>query len=152
MSNFSFSHSVFKRLVSQGCQKVSLCGNGLNPNTTNNQLPSDPYKKLSTPKLTCSWGRYHQSFLRTILTCYQTIPTFNDLENDLLLTYLFPKQALVFYVSAAQVFWKHCGKRRNCSELAISPFPTMFSIHLENFLPFSSISKLSSANSFNLEV
>ena len=25
----SFSHSVFKRLVSQGCQKVSLCGNGL---------------------------------------------------------------------------------------------------------------------------
>ena len=28
-SNFSFSHSVFKRLVSQGLQKVSLCGNGL---------------------------------------------------------------------------------------------------------------------------
>ena len=28
-SNFSFSHGVFKRLVSQGCQKVSLCGNGL---------------------------------------------------------------------------------------------------------------------------
>ena len=31
MSSFSFSHSVFKRLVSLGCQKVSLCGNGLNP-------------------------------------------------------------------------------------------------------------------------
>ena len=29
-SNFSFSHSFFKRLVSQGRQKVSLCGNGLN--------------------------------------------------------------------------------------------------------------------------
>ena len=29
MSNFFFSHSVFKRLVSQGRQKVSLCGNGL---------------------------------------------------------------------------------------------------------------------------
>ena len=28
-SNCSFSHSVFKRLVSQGRQKVSLCGNGL---------------------------------------------------------------------------------------------------------------------------
>ena len=26
---FSFSHSVFKRLVSKGCQKVSLCGNKL---------------------------------------------------------------------------------------------------------------------------
>ena len=29
-SNFSFSHSVFKRLVSQERQKVSLYGNGLN--------------------------------------------------------------------------------------------------------------------------
>ena len=29
MSNFSFSHNVFKRLVSQRRQKVSLCGNGL---------------------------------------------------------------------------------------------------------------------------
>ena len=29
MSNFSFSYSVFKRLVSQGHQKVSLCGSGL---------------------------------------------------------------------------------------------------------------------------
>ena len=28
-SNFSLSHSVFNRLVSQRCQKVSLCGNGL---------------------------------------------------------------------------------------------------------------------------
>ena len=28
-SNFSFPHSVFKRLLSQGRQKVSLCGNGL---------------------------------------------------------------------------------------------------------------------------
>ena len=27
-----------------------------------------------------------------------------------------------FYVSTVQVFWKHCGKRRNCSERAISPF------------------------------
>ena len=29
-SNSSFSHCVFKRLVSQGRQKVLLCGNGLN--------------------------------------------------------------------------------------------------------------------------
>ena len=55
-SNFSFSHSVFKRLVSLRHQKVSLCGNGL--------------------------------------TLSQTIAG--------------------FYVSAIQVFWKHCGKRRNC--------------------------------------
>ena len=32
MSNFSFSHSVFKRLVPQGRQNVFLCGNGLNKN------------------------------------------------------------------------------------------------------------------------
>ena len=32
-----------------------------------------------------------------------------------------------FYVSAVQVFWKHCGKRRNCSLRAISPFPAVFS-------------------------
>ena len=35
MSNLSFSHSVFKRLVFQGHQKVSLCGNGLNVNSCN---------------------------------------------------------------------------------------------------------------------
>ena len=29
-NKFSFSHSVFKKLVSQGRQNVSLCGNGLN--------------------------------------------------------------------------------------------------------------------------
>ena len=29
-SNFSFSHSAFKRLVSQGRKKVLLCGNELN--------------------------------------------------------------------------------------------------------------------------
>ena len=27
-SNFSFSQNVFKRLLSQACQKVSLCGTG----------------------------------------------------------------------------------------------------------------------------
>ena len=28
-SSFSFSHNVFKRLLFQTCQKVSMCGNGL---------------------------------------------------------------------------------------------------------------------------
>ena len=53
-----------------------------------------------------------------------------------------------FYLPAVQVSWKHCGKRRNCSQRAISPFPTVFSTRLESFLPFSSNLKLSSANSF----
>ena len=34
---------------------------------------------------------------------------------------------------------------------AISPFPTVFSTRLDNFLPFLSNLKLSSANSFSLE-
>ena len=49
-------------------------------------------------------------------------------------------------MSAVQVFWKYCWKRRNCLWRAISPFPTLFSIHLENFLPFLLNLKLSSAN------
>ena len=62
-----------------------------------------------------------------------------------------PKQAMVFYVSAVQVFLKLCGKRRNCSIRAISPFPAVFSTHMENFLPFSSNLKLLSANSFDTD-
>ena len=37
-------------------------------------------------------------------------------------------------MSEVKVFWKHCGKRRNCSFRAISPFPTVFYTNLENFL------------------
>ena len=60
-----------------------------------------------------------------------------------------------FYVSAVQVFRKHCGKRRNCSLRAISPFPTMFSIPFGElstiFIKIEISSKLSSANSFSFE-
>ena len=56
-----------------------------------------------------------------------------------------------FYVFALQAFWKHCGKRRNCSWRAISSFSTLFSTHLGGLLPFSSNLKLSSANCSNLE-
>ena len=37
------------------------------------------------------------------------------------------------------------------SSQVISPFPRVFSTHLENFLPFSSNLKLSSANFFSFE-
>ena len=39
-SNFSFSNNVFKRLLSQTLQKVSLCGNGLNTQTDQGDYPS----------------------------------------------------------------------------------------------------------------
>ena len=57
----------------------------------------------------------------------------------------------VFYVSAVQIFWKHCGKRRNCSWQAISSFPTVFSFRLKNRLPFLANLKLSSAKPLSLE-
>ena len=56
-----------------------------------------------------------------------------------------------FGVPGKQAYLKHCGKRRNCSLGAISPFPVVFSTRLDNFLPFSSNFELSSANSFSLE-
>ena len=56
-----------------------------------------------------------------------------------------------FYMSAVQDFRKHCGKRRNCSQLAISLFPRVFSTILENLLPFSSNLRMSSAKSSSLE-
>ena len=56
-----------------------------------------------------------------------------------------------FDAPGKQAFWKHCGKRRNCSQRAIFSFPTVFSTRLDNFLPFSSYLELSSAKSFSLE-
>ena len=56
-----------------------------------------------------------------------------------------------FYVSAVQVFRKHHGQRRNCSQWAISPFPSVFSTLVENFLRFSSNLKSSTANPFSFE-
>ena len=38
-----------------------------------------------------------------------------------------------------QAFSKHSGNRRNCLSRAISPFPTVFSTRLDNFLPFFSV-------------
>ena len=39
----------------------------------------------------------------------------------------------LFEASAADGFWKHCDKRRNCSKQAISPFATMFSTFFSNY-------------------
>ena len=40
-----------------------------------------------------------------------------------------------FNRSTTDCFWKHCRKRRNCSLLAISSFPTMFSTQSDNCIP-----------------
>ena len=49
-------------------------------------------------------------------------PGFNDEMITLTLSQVIPG----FYMSAVQVFWKHCGKRRNCSKRAISLFLSVF--------------------------
>ena len=58
----------------------------------------------------------------------------------------FPKQALDFTCLQYKSFKNTVGKGE------IAPFPTVFSTRMENFLPFSSSSKLSAAKSFSLEV
>ena len=50
-----------------------------------------------------------------------------------------------FYMSAVQVLWKH-------SLWAISPFPTVFSTRLKNFLPFASNLPLSVWNSLKFVI
>ena len=85
-SNFSFSHIVFQRLLSQMCQKVSLCGNGL--------------------------------------THYQTT-NFRVFQSESICRRQF--QIWRKWQKVIQMGRKQCGKRRNCSLWAISPFPTVFS-------------------------
>ena len=72
-------------------------------------------------------------------------------HNELFL--LFTKCFLLVWRTfcSVQVFGKHGGKRRNCSLIAISPFPTVFSTYVEDFLSFSSNLKVMAANSFSLE-
>ena len=58
----------------------------------------------------------------------------------------FPNKPWFLHVCSTSLFKTLLEK-----EKAIFPFPTMFSTHLENFLPFSSNLDLSSAISFSLE-
>ena len=51
----------------------------------------------------------------------------------------FPNSRGFLRICSNYVFGKHCGKRRNSSSQAISPFPTVFFTLLENCLPFHQI-------------
>ena len=54
-SNFFFSHSVFKRLLSQTRQKVSLCGNELKPSFLVDDIASFSSKPLLVIKFKAFW-------------------------------------------------------------------------------------------------
>ena len=81
-SNFSFPHNVFKRLLSQTRQKVSLCGNGLNKeivkffNLTHTTVEPKIYKnglsKLMQRKRTQSKRKALSLFNNVVLTRIQT--------------------------------------------------------------------------------
>ena len=139
-SNFSFSHSVFKRLVLQTYKNQGLFGKGF--------MYTGRFIHISCS----SWNV--NKMMRFIVERKTTIKNFKTkLQQSVLFTITLTHSHTMtpFDAPRKQVFWKHCGKRRNCSKWAISPFPTVFSTHLEKFLPFSSSLKLSSANSFSLE-
>ena len=70
-SNFSFSNSVFKRLVSQGRQMVSLCGNGL---YSQRQIQS--FEKLEMLNFVCKFVYYRQ-----ILTDMPILGSFYSATN-----------------------------------------------------------------------
>ena len=61
------------------------------------------------------------------------------------------KRSPGFYVSEVQIFWKKLWEKEKLLVTSNFSFSTVFTTHLESFLPFSSNSKMSSANSFSLE-
>ena len=71
-----------------------------------------------------------------------------DILVNVLLTF---NPFLVFTYRQYKSFENTVGKGEIARDEQFLLFPTVFSTLLENFLPFSSNSKLSSANSFNLK-
>ena len=99
---FSFSHSVFKRLVSQGRQKVSLCGNGLNQTIGSlNKIQKEGFGKKLTRENHCEKRR--SCFPQCFLPIWRTFCRFHQISvwTSLVFCHIeksspFSKQALVF--------------------------------------------------------
>ena len=145
MSNFSFSHSVFKRLVSQGRQKVSLCGNGL----TLYQMTKSNFadKKLENAKMTISpcdrientVGKGENAGYQHFLLILQWFPkpsALGSLKVGIVynrVNLCWPCFSLTLYYiiqlyndPEEEGFWQNCLKRRKCWWVAFYSFPTMF--------------------------
>ena len=115
MSNFSFSHSVFERLVSQGHQKVSLCGNGL--------------KELQESMDRCTGCCDVTEILLKVLNTTQS--TINKLFTKQQILRLVQIQVQNKCKLKAEILFgmgrKPSGKRRKCWLPAFSRFSTVFS-------------------------
>ena len=143
-SNFSFSHSVF-------CRFGELSGIFI-------KFEFVVCKLFQFGRvLNFFWERVEKIFFKSAQggpgtqLMYHILCTLEKNQLIILLHLTLSQTSPDFYVSTVQVFWKHWGKRINCSWRAIYPFPSVFSTGLDNFRPFSSNSKLLSVNSSSLE-
>ena len=115
-SNFSFFHSVFNRLLLQTLNNQGLFGKGLRKLDRNDAamaLFRDCSKNFIPIKNVVAIA------VETIKEFSSSKPLSQGLPNVPNFTYLLiltlSQTSPGFYVSAVEVFWKHCGKRRNCS-------------------------------------
>ena len=86
--------------------------------------------------------------------CGEWLPAFSPFPNDAFKSnYLNPFPHILHLLTPLgnKPFENNVGKGEIARNKQILLFPTVFSTHLDNFLPFLSNLKMSSANSFNLE-
>ena len=132
MSNFSFSHSVFKRLVLQTCKNQGLFGKGLKDRIVCKRLIILIKKALKFETSQENNNLHLYNFPTIICTLPNSLPhnpELNDPETD--------------------SFLKHYGKTRKCWSAAFSLFPIKFSTLLKTrFITLATIN-LSSAICFH---
>ena len=142
-SNFSFSHSVFKRLVSQGCQKVSLCGNGLTSKVLFELTIWVPKPRIvehsnsmfyiANRQFLAPLVKSQQAFFLTLYSSFVSLCVLSHYQKTnfrLFQTEIVCRRQFQIrrkWKKVIQTGRKHCRKRRNCSLPAISSFPTVFS-------------------------
>ena len=133
---FSISHDVFHSFVSLVRQNAALSGYGLTPSTIHTHF-NTLKKKASGKHCGKTWNCFFE--FMTVSKCYIT-----EWVNP------FPNKPRILRVCIAS-FLKTLKEKEKL--LITSNFSFSHSVFylLENFLPFSSSLKLSSANSFSLE-
>ena len=165
MSNFFFSHSVFKRLLQQTCKTKDLFGKGLSAckyhKYSNTNIFFTAHFNLSTLFPTCSfasWCSSAHNCLYTITCMYVCINTSVVLilqhkeSTPIKLSYITHYLTMPYFHSLKiNDRGKHCEKSRNCLLQAMSPFLTRFSTLYDTHVLFKMHFKMSSVMRFNLD-